>query len=257
MKAPALLEVRDLAHHYRRQDGALVRAVDGLDLTLQAGEMLALVGESGCGKSTLARVIAGLLPPMRGTVSIDGCVRPGGRAARRDPAVQMVFQDPDASLNPRLTVAAQIEEPLALHRGLRGPALRDAADALLERVGIDPGLRRRYPHAFSGGQRQRIAIARSLAPEPRLLLCDEVTSALDVSVQAQVLGLLAELQAGSDLALLFITHDLAVARHVADRIAVMYRGEIVEEQAARPLCEAPQHPYTRALLQSVPRIGAA
>jgi peptide/nickel transport system ATP-binding protein len=254
-----LLVVRDLAVHFRSEHGAVLRAVDGVDLEIASGEAVALVGESGCGKSTLARAIAGLVKPTRGEVRLGERSHSGRalRELRRDPAIQMVFQDPDASLNPRLTVGAQIAEPLTLQRGLHGAALDSEVAALLERVGIDPALRPRYPHAFSGGQRQRIAIARGLATSPRLLLCDEVTSALDVSIQAQVLQLLAELRADLGLSLLFITHDLAVARHVAQRVAVMYLGQIVEERETEALFRDASHPYTKTLLASVPRLDAA
>jgi oligopeptide/dipeptide ABC transporter ATP-binding protein len=166
----------------------------------------------------------------------------------------MVFQDPDASLNPRMTAAGLIGEPVALHHGLRGVALDARVCELMERVGLDPALRPRHPHAFSGGQRQRIGIARALAVEPELLLCDEVTSALDVSIQAQILALLAELQRDLGVAMLFITHDLGVVRHVAHRAAVMYLGELVEEASVESLFESPAHPYTRALLEAVPRL---
>ena len=251
-----LLRVEDLTVEFRVGE-ALLRAVDRVSLELDAGETLALVGESGCGKSTLARAIGGLVRASEGSVRLAGLELVGlGRRAWKPVRrrVQMVFQDPDASLNPRMNAAGLIGEPLVVHRGLRGQVLDDAVCALMERVGLDPGLRARFPHAFSGGQRQRIGIARALAVEPELLLCDEVTSALDVSIQAQILELLCELQRELGVAILFITHDLGVVRHLADRVAVMYLGEIVETTTADALFAEPRHPYSRALLDSVPRI---
>jgi oligopeptide/dipeptide ABC transporter ATP-binding protein len=255
MSAP-LLAVEDLAVEFRVGEARL-RAVDGVSLELVAGETLALVGESGCGKSTLARAVAGLVRVRGGSVRLAGeelvgLSRRAWKPVRR--RVQMVFQDPDASLNPRMNAAALIGEPLVLHRRLRGDDLDAAVCALMERVGLDPTLRRRFPHAFSGGQRQRLGIARALAVEPELLLCDEVTSALDVSIQAQILELLRELQGQLGIAILFITHDLGVVRHLADRVAVMYLGQLVETAAAEALFDRPQHPYTQALLSAVPRI---
>ncbi|MCA9509055.1 MAG: ABC transporter ATP-binding protein, partial [Myxococcales bacterium] len=221
-------------------------------------ETLALVGESGCGKSTLARAVAGLVRAHAGSIRIDGEEVVGRsprawRPLRR--RVQMVFQDPDASLNPRMTAAALVGEPLRIHRGLRGAALDREVCAQLERVGLDPSLRGRFPHAFSGGQRQRIGIARALAAGPDLLLCDEVTSALDVSIQAQIVELLRGLQEELGLAIVFITHDLGVVHHLAHRVAVLYLGQVVETADVRALFSAPAHPYTRALLEAVPRIG--
>ena len=253
----ALLEVRGLTVHFGAGENP-VRAVDGVDLTLHRGETLGLVGESGCGKSTLARAIAGLLPVKEGSVRVDGRELAGlsRRALRRSrPSLQMVFQDPLASLNPRLTIASLVGEALVLHEGLSGSVLDARTSLLMEQVGLDPDRRRQYPHQFSGGQRQRICIARALAARPQLLLCDEVTSALDVSIQAQILNLLADLQEELGIALLFITHDLGVVRTISQRVAVMYLGEIIEERETVGLFESPAHPYTQALLAAAPTLS--
>jgi oligopeptide transport system ATP-binding protein len=256
MTAP-LLKVRDLRVHFATE-GTLVRAVDGVDFELRAGETLALVGESGCGKSTLARALVGLNPVTSGGAelrgkTITGLSRSALRPFRRE--LQLVFQDPYASLNPRFTIAETLAEPLLLH----GKATRRDVDAkvceLLAQVGLDTELRARYPHEFSGGQRQRISIARALAVEPSLLLCDEVTSALDVSIQAQILDLLRSVQQKLGLSYLFITHDLGVVRYIAHRVAVMYVGQIVELRDTESLFESPAHPYTQALLSSIPRVS--
>ncbi len=262
-----VLEVRGLAVHFPVRKGLLrrvvghVRAVDGVDLSLAAGRTLALVGESGCGKTTVGKALLQLVPPTAGSVQLDGVdiVGQGGdtlRGMRR--AVQMVFQDPFASLNPRMRVGEIIEEGMAsLGVELDPAARRRAADTLLERIGLSPAMRWRYPHEFSGGQRQRIAIARALAVSPRLIVCDEPTSALDVSVQAQLLNLMRELQRERGLAYLFITHNLAVVEYLADEVAVMYLGRIVERGPAERMLSAPAHPYTRALLDAVPEIDGA
>jgi oligopeptide/dipeptide ABC transporter ATP-binding protein len=259
---PPLLAVRDLSVEFG--DAAdRVRAVDCVDLELRAGETLALVGESGCGKSTLARAVAGLAPVVEGSIrfagrELVGLSRRASRSQRR--RLQMIFQDPESSLNPRMTAASMVSEALRLRRSGEessdGRSLEDAGVRLMGQVGIDPALRNRYPHEFSGGQRQRVAIARALAMAPDLLLCDEVTSALDVSVQAQILNLLRDLQSDLGLALLFITHDMGVVRQMADRVAVMYAGRIVEQRASDALFATPAHPYTQALLAAVPRIGS-
>jgi oligopeptide/dipeptide ABC transporter ATP-binding protein len=252
-----LLKVRDLRVHFATEN-TLVRAVDGVDFELRAGETLALVGESGCGKSTLARALVGLNPITSGSAELDGRPITGlSRAAQRPfrRELQLVFQDPYASLNPRFTIAETLGEALLLH----AKATRRTVDAkvceLLGQVGLDAELRARYPHEFSGGQRQRISIARALAVEPRLLLCDEVTSALDVSIQAQILDLLRSLQQKLGLSYLFITHDLGVVRYIAQRVAVMYVGQIVELRDTESLFESPAHPYTQALLASIPRVS--
>ena len=256
--AQALVELDALKVHYRTTPQP-VRAVDGVDLTLFAGETLALVGESGCGKSTLARALAGLEPPTSGALRFLGAPlepfpSPARRARCRD--LQMVFQDPDASLNPRMTVERAIAEPLELHERLKHGARTNRVLELMQDVGLDPALRLRYPHELSGGQRQRVCIARAIAVRPKLLILDEAVSALDVSIQAQILNLLLDLKSQFALSYLFITHDLRVVRHVADRVAVMYLGRIVELGPTDQLFEAPAHPYTEALLASVPAIGA-
>jgi oligopeptide transport system ATP-binding protein len=256
MTGAPLLAVRDLRVHF---PGAPlpIRAVDGVDLEVRAGETLGLVGESGCGKSTLARAIVGIEPTAVGSVRLDGREVVGlGRRARRSVCreLQMVFQDPAASLDPRMTIAGILEEPLRLHRSCGRGEIEARVCELMERVGIDSRLRHRHPHEFSGGQKQRVCIARALAVGPRLIVCDEAVSALDVSIQAQILNLLADLQAEYGLAYLFISHDLAVVRHVADRIAVMYLGQMVEEGSADAVLAAPRHPYTRSLRGAVPSV---
>jgi peptide/nickel transport system ATP-binding protein/oligopeptide transport system ATP-binding protein len=257
----ALLEVDGLVKHFvaaRSVFGtptAHVRAVDGVSFTVEAGKTLALVGESGCGKSTVSRLVLRLIEPDAGTVRFEG--RDLGtldanalRAFRRD--AQIIFQDPYASLNPRMTVSQILTEPLALH-GLVPPAQRrQRVEEILRLVGLEPRLARRYPHEFSGGQRQRIAIARALAVEPKLIICDEPVSALDVSIRSQILNLLRDLQDRLGLAYIFVSHDLAVVKHIADRVAVMNLGVIVETADAETLFAAPRHPYSRALLSAIP-----
>ncbi len=248
-----LLAVRDLVKRYGK---APVAAVDGLSFEVEAGETLALVGESGCGKSTTARLAMRLLEPSSGQVVFDGqdITRLGGAALRRvRRRMQMVFQDPFASLNPRMTVQAIVAEPLIVHGIGTSVTRRERVASLLDLVGLSPSQAGRYPHEFSGGQRQRIGIARALAVEPALVVCDEPVSALDVSIQAQVVNLLQDLQARLGLSYLFIAHDLAVVRQVADRVAVMYRGRIVEIGPRAAVYDRPAHPYTRALLAAIPR----
>jgi ABC-type glutathione transport system ATPase component len=250
----ALLEIRDLVCEFASPAGRL-RAVDGVNLSIAPGETLGLVGESGCGKSTLARLAVGLLKPTAGEARLEGMnVCAPGRAARLDRArrAQMVFQDPFGSLNPRAQVARIVREPLVVHGIGDKLAQRKRVDELLEKVGLHADAGERYPHELSGGQRQRVAIARALALNPKLLVCDEAVSALDVSIQAQVLNLFRELQAELGLAYLFISHDLRVVHHVADRIAVMFRGRIVEEGPATEVMTSPKHEYTRTLLAAIP-----
>lgn len=232
-----------------------LRAVDGVDLELGASETVALVGESGCGKSTLAKGIVGLEPLAAGNITFQGKAldyqRERFRISRQ---LQMVFQDPDASLNPRLTLNQALAEPLRIHDIVPRSEEEAAVCDLLERVGIDPVLRNRYPHELSGGQKQRVCIARALAVRPKLLILDEAVSALDVSVRAQILNLLSDLKRELALAYLFITHDLGVVRQFADRVYVMYLGQMVEVAGVEDLFDRPEHPYTQALLASVPRL---
>jgi oligopeptide/dipeptide ABC transporter ATP-binding protein len=233
----------------------VVRAVDGVSLRVAAGETLGLVGESGCGKSTLARCVLRLIEPTRGRVLLDEedlTALPEEALRRRRRDIQMVFQDPTASLNPRLSVAATVDEPLALHTPLAGAARRERVDEVLEEVGLGAGLRDRYPHQLSGGQRQRVNIARAIATHPRLVVLDEPTSALDVSLRARVILLLAELKRRMGMTYLFISHDLSTVRYLCDRVAVMYLGVLVEEAPAAELFDHPAHPYTRALLSCIP-----
>lgn len=238
-----------------RKPRVMLRAVDGVSFTIRKGETLALVGESGCGKSTMARLLVGLYSLSRGAIHFDGqplarMNEPGGRALRR--RLQMIFQDPYASLNPRWRVGRIIAEPLLAHADMTAAQRRERVDALLRQVGLDPADRARYPHQFSGGQRQRISIARALAARPEFLVCDEPTSALDVSVQAQVLNLMKDLQRELGLTYLFISHNLAVVHHVADRVGVMYLGRLVEVAPRDELFSRPRHPYTRMLLSAIP-----
>ncbi len=257
-----LLEVEDLRVHFTSGSQfsgrrARIRAVDGVSFALQRGETLGLVGESGCGKSTTGRAVLQLTTPTSGSVRLDGTelTRLGSRAVRRTRRrMQMVFQDPYSSLDPRMTVADALAEPLRIHGLTRGRGTGEKVRELLDSVGLPSSAAERYPHEFSGGQRQRIAIARALAVDPELLICDEPISALDVSVQAQVLNLFDDLQERYGLTYLFIAHDLAAVRHVSHRIAVMYLGGIVEIGDRDEITADPLHPYTRALISAVPRI---
>lgn len=260
--APPLLDVRDLRVWFSRREGFLgrrvshARAVDGVTLELHPGETLGLVGESGSGKSTVARAVLRLVPVTGGRVRFEGrdllTLRGAElRAVRR--RAQMVFQDPAGSLNPRMRVGAMIAEPIIVHRlAASRREARMQVGELLESCGMPASAADRYPHEFSGGQRQRIAIARALAVRPRLIVCDEPTSALDVSVQAQILNLLTDLRDRHGLSYLFISHDMGVIRHIADRVAVMKDGRIVEQGGRDKVLDAPAHPYTRALLGAVP-----
>jgi peptide/nickel transport system ATP-binding protein/oligopeptide transport system ATP-binding protein len=252
----ALLDVQDLSKSYPLPGGGQLRALDGVSLRLEEGEVLGIVGESGCGKSTLGRTMLRLLEPSGGRVLFRGEDLLGlGRGAlkRRRREMQIVFQDPFGSLNPRHTVGAIVGEPLAVHRlGSRRERAERVRD-LLGLVGLPADAAGRYPHEFSGGQRQRIAIARALALDPKLVVADEPVSALDVSIQSQIINLLADLRLRLRLSVLFISHDLSVVRHVSDRIAVMYLGRVVETGAAEDVFARPAHPYTQALLSAIPR----
>jgi oligopeptide transport system ATP-binding protein len=258
----ALLEVQSLKVHFPVNPGLFnrarefVRAVDGVSLSVAAGETVGLVGESGCGKTTLGRAVVRLLEPTAGRIIFQGedITHWKGAALRAERRkFQMIFQDPYGSLNPRQRVEHIIGEALDIHRlAANAAARRQRVERLLLDVGLDPSHAQRYPHEFSGGQRQRIGIARALAVEPKLIVCDEPVSALDVSVQAQIVNLLGDLQAEHRIAYLFVAHDLAVVRHLSHRILVMYLGKIVESGEAKALCRAPKHPYTQALISAVP-----
>jgi oligopeptide transport system ATP-binding protein len=257
----AFLQLENVKTHFPVERGILfrhqvgtVKAVDGVSLTLREGEILGLVGESGCGKSTLGRTILQLIPPTEGAVVLAGRnlagLRGGAlRKARAD--FQMIFQDPYASLNPRMTVFDSLAEAIRAHKPVPAAELPARVAALMEKVGLSRRFVRKYPHEFSGGQRQRIAIARALAVEPKLIVADEPVSALDVSIQAQIINLLARLSREMQLSLLFISHDLSVVKHISDRIAVMYLGRIVELGPAADVFESPLHPYTKALVSAV------
>ena len=260
--AAPLLRVKNLVKHFPIRSGLLqrvrdqVHAVDGVSFELEAGETLGVVGESGCGKSTTGRCILRLIEPSAGEVWFEGrnvtaLDKSSLRAATRE--MQIIFQDPYASLNPRMTVAAIVGEGLVIHRmASNAREIEDRVAKLLQTVGLSPDYMRRYPHEFSGGQRQRIGIARALAVNPKLVICDEAVSALDVSIQAQVINLLEDLQQQFNLTYLFIAHDLSVVEHISRRVAVMYLGRIVEIAPSRELYTTPKHPYTEALLSAVP-----
>jgi peptide/nickel transport system ATP-binding protein/oligopeptide transport system ATP-binding protein len=257
----ALLEVENVVKHFVAERSvfgrptAFVKAVDGVSFSVEAGKTLALVGESGCGKSTISRLVLRLIEPDAGNIRFEGrdllaLKTDELRAFRRD--AQIIFQDPYASLNPRMTVSQILTEPLRLHDLVPAARRRERVEELLRLVGLEPRFARRYPHEFSGGQRQRIAIARALAVEPKLVICDEPVSALDVSIRSQILNLLRDLQDRLGLAYIFVSHDLAVVKHIADRVAVMNLGGIVETAETQALFAAPRHPYSRALLSAIP-----
>lgn len=258
-----LLQAKRLVQQYETGGGffrtaAKVRAVDGIDLQIRAGEILGIVGESGSGKSTLGRMLLGLESPHEGEVLWKGAAlpklrSPEWRALRRE--MQLIFQDPLAALDRRMTIKDQIAEPLQIHGLASGTALEARVAELMRKVGLRPDQGARYPHELSGGQRQRVVIARALAMSPKFLVCDEPVSALDVSIQAQVVNLLRDLQASEGLTMVFISHDLKVVRNLCDRVAVMYLGRVVEEGPADEVFADPRHPYTQALVSSVPRAG--
>ena len=257
-----MLDIIDLAVHFAVSKGliftrriGIVKAVDGVSLQVERGEVLGLVGESGCGKTTLARTVMQLVPPTKGRIVFDGVDLRGLSTLELRgfrPRFQMVFQDPYASLNPRMTVFDAIAEPLRVHGLAVRASAKKRVSALMEQVGLAPGFMRKYPHEFSGGQRQRMAIARALALEPKLIIADEPVSALDVSIQAQILNLLAGLCKDRALTMILVSHDLAVVRHLSRRIAVMYLGKIVEIGEAESVFTNPLHPYTQALLNAIP-----
>ena len=262
-----LLEVENLSKHYPVKRGLIlaktvgtVRAVDGVSFSLGKGETLALVGESGCGKSTTARLVLRLIEPTTGRVSFEGqdITKMSGAPLRKlRRRMQIVFQDPFASLNPRMTVGDILEEPLVVHEIGDAASRKARVEELLGLVGLASYHATRYPHEFSGGQRQRIGIARALAVEPRLLVCDEPVSALDVSVQAQIVNLLQDIQRARGLSYLFVAHDLAVVEHISHRVMVMYLGHVAEIAGSKRIVSAPKHPYTQALLSAVPDIDPA
>jgi len=257
-----LLQVDDLAKHYPVSTGflkpkALVRALDGVSFRLDGGKTLAVVGESGCGKTTLARQITMIETPTAGLMRLDGTDIASASAQTLKtmrPQVQMVFQNPYASLNPRKRVGSILEEPLLINTPLPPAERGERARAMMARVGLRPEHYGRYPHMFSGGQRQRIAIARALMTNPKLVVADEPVSALDVSIQAQVLNLLMDLQQETGVAFIFVSHNLAVVEHIADEVLVMYLGRVVEQGPKRMIFDSPRHPYTRALLSATPRV---
>ena len=260
------LEIKNLHTHFTRRSGTIlapskqiVRAVDGVSLNIEKGEILGLVGESGCGKSTLSRTIMQLIPPTSGSIILNGedlSHLSAAEVRKRRLDFQMVFQDPYASLNPRMTIFSTLAEAVRQrHPKLKGDALFKRVETLMATVGLDARVMRKYPHEFSGGQRQRIAIARALAPEPKLIIADEPVSALDVSIQSQILNLIKSLQKDLGLTMIFISHDLGVVHYIADRIAVMYQGKIVESGPAGQVFHEPKAEYTKRLLASIPRLA--
>jgi oligopeptide transport system ATP-binding protein len=260
----AFLEIQDLQTHFPIESGlivkhrlGMVRALDGVSLSIKEGEVLGVVGESGCGKSTLGRTIVQLIPRTSGTVILEGrnLNQLHGRELRRARSnFQMIFQDPYASLNPRMNVLDTLAEAMRTHKRIPRRELQQRVAELMRKVGLLPSMMKKYPHEFSGGQRQRIAVARALAVEPKLIVADEPVSALDVSIQAQIINLLAQLRHEMKLTIVFISHDLSVVKHISDRIAVMYLGKIVELGEARAVLEKPLHPYTKALISAVPLV---
>ena len=253
--AQELIRVESVVKHFPAGFGTTVKAVDGVSFEIRQGETLGLVGESGCGKSTLGRLVAQLIPVTSGKVFLDGVELTklrGERLRQQRRQMQMIFQDPFASLDPRMTVGDIIAEPLVNFGVMRGKKLNSRVQELLRVVGLNPYFNNRYPHEFSGGQRQRIGIARALALNPKLIVCDEAISALDVSIQAQIVNLLEDLQRQFKLTYLFIAHDLSVVRHISDRVMVMYLGKIVEVADSVQTYSSPKHPYTKALLSAIP-----
>ncbi|MDN3506363.1 MAG: ATP-binding cassette domain-containing protein [Simkaniaceae bacterium] len=249
-----MIKIKDLKKYYSKEKKT-VRSIDGVSLEIYPGETLGLVGESGCGKSTVAKCLLGLTPPSAGSIeykskSLTELKGSSLKSFRHETA--MIFQDPYASLNPRMTAADIISEPIEIHKLLRGAEKKRRLDQLLDLVGLPKTSKTRFPHEFSGGQKQRIGIARALATNPRLIVCDEPISALDVSVQAQIINLLKQLQKEMGLTYLFIAHDLRIVKYLSDRVAVMYLGQIMEVAPAKQLYESPMHPYTQALLSSIP-----
>ena len=253
--AKVLVRVENAVKHFPAGFGQSVKAVDGVSFDIKEGETVGLVGESGCGKSTLGRLVAQLLPLTSGKIFVDGVelnrLR-GEKLRQQRRQLQIIFQDPFASLDPRMTIGDIIAEPLVNFRVMRGKQLNSRVQELLRLVGLNPNFNNRYPHEFSGGQRQRIGIARALALNPKLIVCDEAVSALDVSIQAQIVNLLEDLQRQFKLTYLFIAHDLSVVRHISDRVMVMYLGKIVEVADSAETYSGPKHPYTKALLSAIP-----